>query len=488
MTPMNHSAAQRAHENVSTGAGNAAKVTGIHGGQMTTMSPTEHLEHLRALSPVGLQYIAAIRGFVPAFAEDYNYAMLGCGDGETLIALAASNPDGHFLGFDGDAAQVQAAAGRAEKLGVSNVSFVHADSLALALAIKEGKLPTPAFDYVVLNLAGQSVDENEVPSMLALAGDILAPGGIFYISYDTNVKADGGDLAAALVSYKAAGAASRTDQAQQAGKSAGLNYLGSARIKQNYLEFSAPSAAHDLLSKSAGEPFYETLKDLATGATQRHDVWLKADGAPVENIVQRFGVFTFSVTSPTSYIDPQYRYFDKKIDFSTPLFTRLINALSGYPLSVGDMLAHEDLKGAAPEELLSGVMMLVATGIAEPTARQIEIAGDLLDAKLATTYNQRLRSGAVTGGGYLAAPGLGRPVFGTPTTLMCLKAIDAAGIKGAEEILDQQLREASAPVKAEIPANLSDETMRRNTAYHLLQQICQEWLGFTLVHGIMVPK
>jgi hypothetical protein len=85
----------------------------------------------------------------------------------------------------------------------------------------------------------------------------------------------------------------------------------------------------------------------------------------------------------------------------------------------------------------------------------------------------------------LAAPALGRPVFATPTTLMCLKAIDAEGIKGSEEMMDQMLKAAPPQLRAEIPADLNDDTIRRDTAYSLLNQVCQEWLGFVLIHGIM---
>jgi hypothetical protein len=120
-------------------------------------------------------------------------------------------------------------------------------------------------------------------------------------------------------------------------------------MKQNYLEFSVPGEMHAGLMQHHDKPYYEVLKDMAMGARLRHDVWRRTNSSATATEVNRFGAFTFAVTSPTSYIDPQYRYFDKKIDFSTPLFTRLISSLSGYPMSMGDLMVHEDLKGAAPE-------------------------------------------------------------------------------------------------------------------------------------------
>lgn len=533
MTTASNAARKVTPENTSPTAAPSSKVTGTQGGNtMSTMSPTERLDYLRALSPTGLRYVSAIRGYVPNFVEGYTYCMLSCGDGEVLLALAASNPEGTFFGFDADAALVQSAMDRATKLGVTNVNFGHADALALAKAIKTGEVPTPAFDFVVLNLINQELVQEEIATMMQLASTTLVEGGILYMAYDiyqlrtpeaplaalagqtnaTQLLADLPKLGASyfennktslvelesalksaspanfLSKFTQTGMKSNTEEAMTASQSAGLVYIGGAKVKSNYLEFSAPATAHEPLLKYNGQPLYESLKDFATNATVRHDAWIKQGLTASENMAARFGSFTFAVTSPTSYIDPQYKYFDKKIDFSTPLFTRLINALAEVPLTIGDLLQHADLKGATPEDVLSGVMMLVATGIAEPTRSQIFVGADAANLHLAGTYNQRLRTETVTGSAYLAAPGLGRPVYGSPVIVLCLKAMDEAGIAGAEEVMDKMLQNASPTIRAEIPADLTDAVARRNTAFNLLDQVCQEWLTFCIIYGIMEPK
>lgn len=527
---MTNAARKSMPENTSSTPASSSMVTAKDGANtMQTMSPTERLDYLRALSPTGLRYVSAIRGYAPSFVENYTYCMLSCGDGEVLTALAASNPEGVFFGFDADAAQVQAATARAAALGVRNVNYGHADALALAKAIADGTIEKPAFDFVVLNLVGQELVPQEISSMMQLAQNTLLPGGILYMAYDIYqprtpeaplaalaTQPNAGQLLADLpkigssffaanktslvelesalqtaspanffAKYQQSGLKSNTDEAMTTAAAAGLHYLGSAKVKGNYLEFSAPATAHEPLLKYNGQPLYETLKDFATNATVRHDAWVKEGLTRTENMVARFGNFTFAVTSPTSYIDPQYRYFDRQLDFSTPLFTRLIGALSEVPLSIGDLLSHAELKGAAPEEVLSGVMMLVATGIAEPTRTQIFGEVDAGTVKLAGTYNQRLRTELVYGHTFLAAPGLGRPVFGSPVITLCLKALDEAGIAGAETVLDGLLQQAPASIKTEIPADLTDAVARRNTAYQLLEQVCREWLGFCIIYGIM---
>lgn len=533
MTTASNAARKLTPENTSPSATPSSKVTSTEGGNtMSTMSPTERLDYLRALSPTGLRYVAAIRGYAPDFSEGYTYCMLGCTDTEVLMALAASNPEGAFFGFCADAAIVQSAMDRAAKLGVTNVNFGHADSLALAKGIKAGELPKPTFDFVVLNLVSQELAPEEITIMMDLANLTLADGGILYMAYDiyqprtpeaplaaiaqqanaTQLLADLPKLGASyfesnktslvelesalksaspanfLSKYQQGGMKSNTEEAMTSAKAAGLTYLGGAKVKTNYLEFSAPATAHEPLLKYNGQPLYETLKDFATNASVRHDAWIKETATTSDNMVARFGSFTFAVTSPTSYIDPQYRYFDKKIDFSTPLFTRLINALAEMPLSIGDLLQHPDMKGATPDDVLSGVMMLVATGIAEPTRSQIFVGADASNLHLSGTYNQRLRVETVTGSAYLAAPGLGRPVYGSPVIVLCLKAMDEAGITGAEDVMDTMLQNASPTVKAEIPSDLTDAVARRNTAYHLLDQVCQEWLTFCIIYGIMEAK
>lgn len=533
MTTASNAARKLTPENTSSSQSQSSKVTTTNGGNtMSTMTPAERLDYLRALSPTGLRYVSAIRGFVPNFTPEYTYCMLGCGDGEVLLALAASNPEGTFFGFDADAALVQSAMDRAEKLGVKNANFGHADSLALAKAIKAGDIPAPGFDFVVLNLIGQELAADEISTMMQLANSTLVDGGILYMAYDiyqprtpeaplatiaqqtnasqlladlpklgasyfeTNktslVELEGALKSAStssfLSKYQQTGMKSNTEEAMSSAQAAGLHYLGGAKVQTNYLEFSAPATAHEPLLKYNGQPMYETLKDFATNASVRHDAWVKQGLVSSDNMVARFGRFTFAVTSPTSYIDPQYKYFDKKLDFSTPLFTRLINALAEMPMSIGDLLQHPEMKGATPDDVLSGVMMLVATGIAEPTRTQIFAEADASNLHLSGTYNQRLRSEAVTGSAYLAAPGLGRPVYGSPVIVLCLKAMDEAGIAGAEEVMDKMLQNAIPAVKAEIPADLADPVARRNTAYNLLNQVCQEWLSFCIIYGIMGAK
>lgn len=527
---MTNAARKLAPENTSPARTPSSKVSATEGGTtMATMSPTERLDYLRALSPTGLRYVSAIRGYVPAFEESYTYCMLSCGDGEVLMALAASNPEGTFFGFDADAAHVQTATDRATKLGVTNVQFGHADALALAKAIKSGELPTPGFDFVVLNLIGQDLAPQEIGTMMDLANTTLVAGGILYMAYDiyqpltpeaplaTLAQQTGSDKLLAdlpkigasyfegnkgtltelesalqsaspanfLAKYQQSGMKSNTEEAMTTAQAAGLAYLGGAKVKANYLEFSAPQTAHEPLLKYHGQPLYETLKDFATNTSVRHDAWCKPGLTNSDNLAARFGQFTFAVTSPTSYIDPQYKYFDKKIDFSTPLFTRLINALATMPMSIGDLAQHPDIEGASAEDILSGVMMLVATGIAEPTRTQLFAHGDASQVKLSGSYNQRLRDETITGSAYLAAPGLGRPVYGSPVIVLCLKALDAGGITGAEDLVDNWLQNANATVKAEIPADLTDAVARRNTAFRLLEQVCQEWLAFCIVYGIM---
>lgn len=445
------------------------------------MNAEDKQDFLRACNPANLRYLSAIRGNLPSdHSEGFTYAMIGCGNGDLLTALAAANPEGVFFGFDGDTAALETAAANAAACRVENVKFAPADAATLLEASKTGTL-TPAFNYVIANLTDSTQD---LTATLQAAEALLTPGGLCYVAYNSGITSAIAPESF-IVSYKAG--ATPTDTALAATK---LTHLGSAKIRNNYIELSVPTAQHDALLAYDGKPGYESVKAAAQGAAVRHDVWTKPGLTQSDSEITRLQSFMFGATSPTTHIDPTFHYFGKKIDLATPLFTRLLTCLGDMPHSIGDMATMTEFAGVSQAELASGVQMLVAIGLVEPVRGAHTMAqGNYNHPMLATSYNQRLRGQSLEAGGtLLAAPTMGRPMLATTPMAMTLQALDQGGLAGAEPVLEKALAEAPSSVRSLFPAgSLDTSEARLNTAFHLLEDSANDWLLFCCVQGILQP-
>ena len=447
--------------------------------ELTEMTNESRQDWLRAISPTNLRYLSAIRGFVPADqVNGFTYAMLGCKSGALLVALAAANPEGQFFGFGASEDELAQGSAQAVACGIDNVKFVAASPEDLAAALPG------QFDFVVTNLV--SASELDATRIIAAAAAMLKDTGLCYTAYNVtpSTSKTTNDF---LLSYQAG--STNTDQAQDAARKHGLSYLGSAKLRNNYLELSAPAETHDSLLAQQGAAVYENLKDVAMNVSVRHDVFSKGNlGAGTE--AARLGGFTFGLPTPTGAVETQFSYFGRKVDLSTPLYTRLLTALADMPHSIGDLVAEPAFTGIAQEEIVAAVQLLCAAGIAEPTRDFGEmLQGDFNNLHFVGDYNRRLRDETVSEqGALLASPTLGRALLGSAPMVMTLQALDAGGLQGAEEILDGMLLNAPDSVKAQIPADLADKETRRNTAYRLLEQACKDWLLFCCVNGILKPS
>ena len=104
---------------------------------------------------------------------------LGCGDGAGLALLAAAHPEGRFLGVDALAAHVERGRGLAADIGLDNVGF---ECRPFADA---GDLPSGIADYVVAQGVLAWISPANRDALLDLAAQMLRPGGVFCVGYNT---------------------------------------------------------------------------------------------------------------------------------------------------------------------------------------------------------------------------------------------------------------------------------------------------------------
>ncbi|MCP5152915.1 MAG: methyltransferase regulatory domain-containing protein [Ectothiorhodospiraceae bacterium] len=143
----------------------------------------EYVEHWQPeLAPPWLDAVVVEGGLAPPRADAssaFRYLDLGCGRGTSVNLLAASCPQGEFVGVDVMRVHIDAATALAAEAGLANASFVAASFESLLAD------PPAPFDYVVMHGVWTWVDERNRALLVRLLDRVLRPGGVLYVSYNT---------------------------------------------------------------------------------------------------------------------------------------------------------------------------------------------------------------------------------------------------------------------------------------------------------------
>jgi SAM-dependent methyltransferase len=131
--------------------------------------------------PSRLHYAALIYG-VDSRISGFRYLDLGCGQGLNLIIAAALHPDSEFVGVDFMPGHIAHGRALAKAAGLKNISFLEADFLRLG---DDPSALGTEFDYVIAHGITAWVAPTVRNAVFGIAGRVLAPGGIFYNSYNT---------------------------------------------------------------------------------------------------------------------------------------------------------------------------------------------------------------------------------------------------------------------------------------------------------------
>ena len=131
-------------------------------------------------SPAYIQWACTMQG-IKAPKSHFTYLDLGCGQGLNLIMHAVAHPESKFVGVDFMPTHIAHARGLAEKLGLTNVTFIEGDFLELAKN-PEGIADV---DYATAHGISAWVSKDVRQAMWELVGKVLKPGGIVYNSYNT---------------------------------------------------------------------------------------------------------------------------------------------------------------------------------------------------------------------------------------------------------------------------------------------------------------
>jgi SAM-dependent methyltransferase len=147
------------------------------GGKLDVVYPSNFYAYQ---TPVVLDYVAALGGRAPPVARGgrFTYLDLGCGDGFTIVLLAAIYPECRFVGVDLEARHVAQGRALAEAGGLDNVTLIEGD-----FADWRG-LGLPRAHYVALHGVWAWISGALRAALVDLLADRLEPGGFAYLGYN----------------------------------------------------------------------------------------------------------------------------------------------------------------------------------------------------------------------------------------------------------------------------------------------------------------
>ncbi|MFC6486426.1 methyltransferase regulatory domain-containing protein [Nitratireductor sp. GCM10026969] len=339
--------------------------------------------------------------------EPFRYCELGCGVGETALAIAAANPRSDVWGFDFNPAHIARGKNLARKGGLANINLVEASFEDLA---RSDRNEYGLFDYIALHGVWSWVSPANRTHIVRFIDRHLKPGGLVYITYNalpgwtsampvqrllrmfaqaahdrsdrTVVRAldsvrtyaeagstyvpadllerldkerDGGKLSYLSHEYLNAHWAPcyQVDVARDLGE-AKLSYIGSATLLENYPDLCLTAQQRELLA-STPAAFAETAKDFLMIRPFHRDVFVRgARRIPERRLDERIRQTRLALVVPQSAVTRDIKIPLGEATLNESFYAPALEALADVPRTVGELmdLAQADRSTVSPREVL----------------------------------------------------------------------------------------------------------------------------------------
>jgi len=378
--------------------------------------------YYRDLAPLWLSTAATLAGrAAPDPHRPFTYCELACGQGITILVLAAANPHGRFWATDINPAHVAAARALAEAAGLTNVTFLDdgfADFAARDL---------PPLDYVTLHGVYSWVSPAARAEIVAFIGRHLKPGGLAYVSYNCmpgwatmaplrRLMVEAADHAGAPSSLKRldhglgilkalletgtgygqahADVKPRVEKMAAMQRSylvhefmnrdwhplyfpdvaaelaeARLGYVGSSTLLDQLDETMVPEKAKALLAEAPDETMRQLLRDFVVNRQFRCDIHARG-AVPLSPVAQMRWILGQSYVLVRRRDLCQMKIAAPVGEVSLPeaVYGPLLDALADGPVPAMDLPRRAGLSVIGDRDLFLAVRILLAGGYIQPTA------------------------------------------------------------------------------------------------------------------------
>ena len=136
-------------------------------------------------APAMMDLACIMGGYEPAMRPgrnaEFTYCDIGCGQGDTVAALAAANPAGRFWGIDLMPSHIARAEDFRRAAELDNLTLIEADVAVLAATADPG---LPQFDYIAMHGLFSWVSEEVRAGVVRFLDRFLRPGGVVYLGYN----------------------------------------------------------------------------------------------------------------------------------------------------------------------------------------------------------------------------------------------------------------------------------------------------------------
>lgn len=443
--------------------------------------------------PAHLDTICLLQGVEPPVREGEGFACceLGCGIGETALAVAAANSGAEVWGFDFNPAHIARAGNLAAAGRLDNIRFEDASFEQLAASARND---LPDFDYITLHGVWAWVSVENRRHILRFIDRHLKPGGLVYVTYnalpvwasampfqrlfqmygsvdhsrsdhrilsalamaDEYVAARSGVLPEALLDRVGKDRDSKSratylsheflnehwspcyqmDVARDMA-TAKLGYVGSASILENFPDLSLNEERRAIVAR-APPAFAETAKDFFLDRSFRRDVYVRGPRKiPERRLPARLRSKRLALVVPPHRTKRQISIPLGEAELNERFYKPALDALSEGTRTIGELLDLPDAAGstASAREVLG---MLV--GSRQATVLHNDANEDAVDRTRA--YNTaHLRNCADEGrnNSALAAAGSGTAIAADLFEMLTYEAL-AAGSAATPDALAQSIR------------------------------------------------
>lgn len=401
-----------------------------------------------------LDYVAALGGRAPPVGrgEAFTYLDLGCGDGFTIVLLAAIYPECRFVGVDLDPRHVERGRALAAAASLGNVTLIEGDFADWR------RLDLPQAHYVALHGVWAWVSDATRAALVELLADRVAPGGFVYLGYNTLPGwaaaaplrrfflewAQGPDAIASVAEtlrklreMKAQGAeyfvqnpvaaALLDDWAQHDPRyvaheifsphwapqdfasvasdlaRAGLDWVGSADLVKNFPQLALKPGLAALVAAEKDRQRAERLRDFAANTRFRRDLFAKR-GAPLD--MAEFETRPWGLRVPVEEAAPAIPLPAGRLDVSGEPFRSIRRALGDGTKSIAELAR---LLGAPKQAVADAIQVLSLGWQVAPFARPTKGGAAPRAWRVAARVNRHLLDHPVEQGGLalFAAPPTG---------------------------------------------------------------------------------